>query len=96
MFSKTEGNFKLTCLEFGGAYLMLENQGMASDSEKSVAQNPTILRFNVKNLEGTYRKILTYDNEATLINNDWGNIVRCIDPDGNPISVRASSGFLDV
>jgi len=41
----------LTCFHFGSAYLMVEEGGKCSMAEKSRAQNPTVLRFNVSDLE---------------------------------------------
>ena len=51
MFTKIDGDFKLTCLEFGSSYLMLETGGVASELEKDISQNPTILRFNVASIQ---------------------------------------------
>jgi lactoylglutathione lyase len=95
IFSKVDGDFRLTCLEFGSAYLMIENGGIASASEKSILQSPTILRFNVVDIDKAFESVLAQDGNAKLIKNDWGTIIRCIDPDGNPISIRDSSGFKD-
>ena len=94
MFSKVDGDFRLTCLAFGSAYLMIETGGVASDGEKSVAQTATILRFNVADIHEAFAAIREHDSNARLIENDWGTIVRCMDPDGNPISIRESAGFL--
>ena len=93
MFSKVDGDFRLTCLEFGSAYLMLENDGVASDAATIPAQGAAILRFNVSDIEQAHADALKHDDKATLIRNDWGTIVRCRDPDGNPISIRESAGF---
>ncbi len=51
MFEKHEGDFRLTCLEFGGAYLMVETGGVARPEGKRIAENATKLRFNVADLE---------------------------------------------
>ena len=93
MFSKVDGDFQLTCLKFGNSYLMLETGGVASSTEKDVSQNPTILRFNVADINDALAAISKYDNNAKIIENDWGSIIRVTDPDGNPISVRDNSGF---
>lgn len=93
LFSKVDGDFRLTCLEFGSAYLMIETGGIASDSEKTVSQSPTILRFNVPDARRAMETVLFYDHEAKLHDTDWGTIIRCTDPDGNPISIRESKGF---
>lgn len=94
LFSKVDGDFRLTCLEFGTAYLMIETGGVASAEEKSVAQTATILRFNVTDIQEAFAAIRAQDGNARLIENDWGTIVRCTDPDGNPVSVRESAGFV--
>ena len=93
MFSKIDGDFRLVCLEFGSSYLMLETGGVASGSEKDMTQNPTILRFNVASIQKTLEHICRFDSNATIIENDWGSIIRVVDPDGNPISIRDNSGF---
>lgn len=93
-FSKVDGDFRLTCLEFGSAYLMIETGGVASAEEKSVAQTATIFRFNVADIHEAFAAIREHDSNARLIENDWGTIVRCMDPDGNPISIRESAGFV--
>ena len=95
MFSKVDGDFRLTCLEFGNSYLMLETGGVACDSEKDTSQNPTILRFNVANIQQALPHISKFDSNAKIIENDWGSIIRVVDPDGNPISIRDNSGFLN-
>ncbi|MHA7815021.1 MAG: VOC family protein [Pseudohaliea sp.] len=94
LFSKVNGDFRLTCLEFGSAYLMIETGGVASAEEKTSAQSPTILRFNVADIQEAFDAIRKQDSKARLIRNDWGTIVRCTDPDGNPISIRESAGFV--
>jgi lactoylglutathione lyase len=93
MFSKVDGDFRLTCLAFGSAYLMLETGGVACTIEKSIDKNPTIIRFNVANLDEALIDINRYDHNAIIIKNDWGSIIRMIDPDGNPISIRDNDNF---
>ena len=41
----------LICLRFGSGYLMIETGGHANKVRKSNAQNPTMLRFNVNDVE---------------------------------------------
>lgn len=94
IYSKVDGNFKLICLEFGTGYLMIETGGIASSSEKNFSQNPVILRFNVNDIESAYSTVLSHDKNARLLEQDWGTIIRCTDPDGNPISIRDAAGFL--
>ena len=94
MFTKVDGDFRLTCLAFGNSYLMLETGGVANDTEKNVAQNPTILRFNVANIDKALTHITQFFPNAHIIENDWGAIIRVSDPDGNPISIRDNAGFV--
>jgi lactoylglutathione lyase len=82
MFSKVEDTFRLTCLEFGDSYLMIETEGVANPSGKDVSQCPTKLRFNVLDI-----------HNALECENDWGSIISIFDPDGNRISIRDDSGF---
>lgn len=93
MFSKVDGDFKLTCLAFGDSYLMIETGGVASQKEKTVSQSATILRFNVACIEEALTHIRTFDSNAKVITSDWGSIIRITDPDGNPISIRDNAGF---
>jgi lactoylglutathione lyase len=47
MFSKVDGDFKLTCLIFGSGYLVIESEGFAEPNGKSIKSCPVKLRFNV-------------------------------------------------
>lgn len=94
MFTKEEGDFKLACLAFGESYLMLETGGVASISEKVAYQNPTALRFNVSDIHEALAFINKYDSQARILESKWGAIIRVMDPDGNPISIRDQAGFL--
>ncbi|PSW55944.1 glyoxalase/bleomycin resistance/dioxygenase family protein, partial [Photobacterium kishitanii] len=93
MFSKVDGDFRLTCLKFGNSYLMLETGGIASESEKDFTKNPTILRFNVACIQSALEHISKFDSSAKIIEQGWGSIIRVVDPDGNPISIRDDYGF---
>lgn len=44
---------RLTTYSLGDAYLMVETGGVASQSAKSITQNPTKLRFNVPDVAAT-------------------------------------------
>ncbi|WP_088330113.1 VOC family protein [Lacimicrobium sp. SS2-24] len=93
MFTKQDGDFRLACLTFGSGYLMIETGGVASETEKTFAQSPTTLRFHVEDTREILALVQTYDPEAKRLDTDWGAIIRCKDPDGNPISIRESAGF---
>lgn len=92
-FSKEDGSFRLTCLEFGSSYLMIETGGIALSQGKSVDQNPTKLRLNVESVVDAQKHLSRCGISAEIIENDWGVIININDPDGNPISIRDESGF---
>jgi len=93
MFSKVDGEFRLSCLEFGNAYLMLETGGIAHSRGKDLGQSPTTLRFNVDNVLEAQHHLSECGIETDIIETDWGTIIRVNDPDGNPISIRDEVGF---
>ena len=51
LFKENEGDFKLTCFEFQGSYLMVETAGVAKPKAKSMEESCTKLRFNVSDIE---------------------------------------------
>lgn len=93
MFSKAEGTFRLTCLEYGDAYLMIETGGVATPSGKDIAQCPTKLRFNVSDIHKALESVREFGVDAEIIANDWGSNISIFDPDGNRIGIRDDSGF---
>ena len=93
IFSKVDGEFRLTCLEFGSSYLMIETGGVAYVEGKNVVQNPVKLRFNVSDIQQACEKLNARGVEAAVIETEWGSIINIYDPDGNPISIRDDSGF---
>lgn len=93
MFSKVEGSFKLTCLEFGDSYLMIETEGVAIPTGKDASQCPTELRFNVLDIHKALESVREYGVDAEIIENDWGSSISIFDPDGNRINIRDDSGF---
>ncbi|MEH6652087.1 MAG: glyoxalase/bleomycin resistance/dioxygenase family protein [Motiliproteus sp.] len=93
MFEKIEGDFRLTCLGFGGSYLMVETEGYAKPAGKTLAENATKLRFNVADLELVRQRILAFGLDAEIINSSWGSTINIVDPDGNRVGIRDESGF---
>ena len=93
MFTKVDGSFKLTCLEYGSSYLMIETEGVAVPSGKDNSQCPTKLRFNVADINQALDSVRDYGIDAEIIENDWGSIISIFDPDGNRISIRDEAGF---
>jgi lactoylglutathione lyase len=93
MFQKNDGDFSLTCFEFGGAYLMIETGGVAKGEGKSVAENSTKLRFNVADIDTAFEGLKSCGVEADIEKNDWGSTINIYDPDGNRIGIRDESTF---
>ncbi|BCL75094.1 glyoxalase [Jeongeupia sp. HS-3] len=81
----------LTALNFGGAYLMIETGGVGGAGQKSVGENPTILRFNVRDV-GEAASTLRRQGVAVEINHfDWGVVGCFCDPDGNRCELKDHS-----
>jgi lactoylglutathione lyase len=94
LFSKNENGHKLSCLEFGGAYLMVETGGYANPEGKSVKESPAKLRFNVPSLEDAQRFLNARGIDARISRFDWGSTINIFDPDGNRIGIREESEFV--
>ena len=93
MFSKVEGEFKLTCLEFGTGYLMIETEGFAEPKGKSIKSCPSKLRFNVPDIEAACKRIKSFGISVEVLKNDWGSTINIYDPDGNRIGIRDEISF---
>ena len=93
LFEEQYGEFRLTCFEFDGSYLMVETEGFAKPEGKSLKENSTKLRFNVSNIEGALKSIRAYGIEAEITKNDWGSTINIYDPDGNRVGVRDEETF---
>jgi lactoylglutathione lyase len=78
----------LTILEFGGNYLMIETNGVSSDHEKTRAQNPTVLRFDVENMDEAVNGLRDRGVSVDVRKFDWGTIGVIIDPEGNRIELK--------
>lgn len=77
----------LVILGFGDGYLMIEREGVAHP-EKSVAQNPTVLRFNVADVEASAAMLRERGVEVAVHTYEWGTVGRFRDPDGNACALR--------
>ena len=95
MFKEQYEDFKLTCLEFGNSYLMIESDGVAKPEGKTFLESATKLRINVADIEDALEKIRAYGIEAEIIRNDWGSTINIYDPDGNRVGVRDEETFKD-
>lgn len=83
----------LTILNFGGVYLMIESGGAAKPEQKCSKENPTILRFNVKNVELAASELRAKGVGVEVNTFDWG-IVGCFtDPDGNRCELKDHSVY---
>ncbi|WP_028608734.1 VOC family protein [Paenibacillus harenae] len=78
----------LSILDFGGSYLMLEDNGVASDKEKTRAQNPIVIRFNVNHFASAVLELETRGVPVEVKTFDWGTIGVIIDPEGNRIELK--------
>jgi lactoylglutathione lyase len=78
----------LTCFTFGTSYLMVEQDGVASSTEKTIAQNPTVLRFNVSNVKAAAEALRTRSVAVEEQTFDWGEIGVFVDPDGNRCELK--------
>lgn len=93
MFRKDEPGSKLTCCDFGGAYLMIEAGGPPATDKKTVDQNPTKLRFNVEDVETAARALREKGVDLAVKVFEWGTIANFTDPDGNLCSLRDEPTF---
>ncbi|EMR9628533.1 VOC family protein [Vibrio parahaemolyticus] len=95
MFTKVEGDFKLTCLEFGDSYLMIETEGHADTNGKSIASCPSKLRFNVQDINDALIRVKQFNLSHEYTENDWGTTINLHDPDGNRVGIRDEVGFVN-
>ena len=78
----------LTCFAFGTSYLMVEQGGVSSQSEKTIAQNPTVLRFNVSNVKAAADELRNRSVAVQVLTFEWGEIGVFVDPDGNRCELK--------
>ena len=93
LFSKIEGDFKLTCVEFGAGYLMIETEGFAEPNGKSIKACPSKLRFNVADIHASMKRMKHFGIPTELIESEWGSTINIYDPDGNRIGIRDEASF---
>lgn len=94
LFIADELGLKLTCCNFGGAYLMIETDGPPPAVEKSPEQNPTKLRFNVTDVEAAAKELERKGVGVRRAKYDWGTVADLVDPDGNLCQLRDEASFL--
>lgn len=93
MFVKEDGNFRLSCFEYGSCYLMIETGGIAINKGKSINECPMKLRFNVSDIKLALKKIQSFGIHAKIEKYNWGSTINIFDPDGNRIGIRDEVGF---
>ncbi|WP_417329917.1 VOC family protein [Halomonas cupida] len=93
MFDRREGDFALTCLAFGGSYLMIETEGIARPEGKTPAESAHKLRLNVADLKQVEQHLQALGVEYQRLDRDWGSTINLHDPDGNRIGIRDESSF---
>lgn len=94
LFERDENGFKLTCLEFGHGYLMIEEGGQAKDGVKTPEEGSFKLRFNVDDMDEALTEIRSWGIQAFITENAWGRTINISDPDGNRVGVRDELGFV--
>ena len=93
MFKIDRKGEKLTTVNMGGVYLMIETGGTAQAGGKSMATCPTKLRFNVSDIQATCADLRRKGIQAKVIDHSWGRTAEFFDPDGNRCALRSDQGF---
>ncbi len=94
LFKQAHDDFQLTCFDLkDGSYLMVETGGCANLPNKSIAQNATKLRFNVRDIHQAREQLKAYHIPFTFRQEDWGDCIDLFDPDGNRIGIREERSF---
>lgn len=94
IFQQCDGDFRLKCFDFGGAYLMIETGGVAKPRGKTISDCATKLRFNVDDIDAALENLTQHEIKAEIVRNDWGSTINLHDPDGNRIGIRDEGTFV--
>ncbi len=78
----------LVCLRFGNGYLMIETGGLARNTRKPNSENPTMLRFNVSDVEAAAAMLGARDVKVEIKIYAWGKVGTFVDPDGNACELK--------
>jgi lactoylglutathione lyase len=81
----------LTTFAFGTGYLMVEQGGVAARTGKSRSQNPTVLRFDVLDVQGAARTLRLRGVMVEICECEWGVIGVFLDPEGNRCELKQSN-----
>ena len=79
---------RLVCLRFGDGYLMIETGGVARNSRKGNNENPTMLRFNVADVDDAARALRDRGVAVEVTSYVWGRVGTFRDPDGNACELK--------
>ena len=93
MFALDDEHSVLTCLDMGGAYLMVEPGGPPPAARKDINQNPVTLRFNVADIDAAAESLGEMGVAFRRRDNPWGRTLDFTDPEGNACQVRDEAGF---
>ena len=94
LFSLDNEHSTLTCLDMAGSYLMIETGGTEVPGGKPIERSPTILRFNVRDVDATVELLEARGVRVSSRREIWGTVGDFIDPDGNRCSLRDEGSFL--
>ncbi len=78
----------LTRFTFGSGYLMVETGGHAAADEKTRAQSPVTLRFNVFDVEKAAAMLRARGVPVTIRHWSWGITGHFRDPDNNRLELK--------
>lgn len=78
----------LVCLRYGDGYLMIETGGHARDARKPNTENPTMLRFNVVDVQKAAAVLQDKGVAVDVRTFDWGTVGTFTDPDGNACELK--------
>ena len=94
LFVLDNDHSKLTCLELGGNYLMIEPCESTLPNSQGRRQNPVCIRFNVEDVDATADELANRGVNVTIRNEVWGTVGDFNDPDGNRCSLRDERTFM--
>lgn len=95
LYAEDGDDFKLTCFDFLGSYLMIETGGTAKETGRSVSESPAKIRINVSDIQEALEKVLEYGIDAKILQSSWGATINIIDPDGNRVGIRDEKTFAE-
>lgn len=93
LFQDQQEDFRLTCFECAGSYLMVETGGFGRPDGKTLEEGATKLRFNVSDIGEALQAVRAYGIEAEIVASDWGSTIDIHDPDGNRVGIRDEATF---